>query len=208
MAYAEEGAAGKEFICSDEKTNIFLIGDSIRKGYCADVKAQLADRAEVFYVEDNCRSTQYVMFSLNGWANKFDRREKVSLVLFNCGHWDIAHWLGVEEPLTGKAEYRKNLKMIAAQLKKLFVNARLVFITTTPMNPSGLVGVNPRTNGEIDEYNRLAAETCAELGLDVIDLNGFCRDWDSTYYRDYCHFTEEGFALLAEEMTRRIRAYL
>ena len=49
---------------------------------------------------------------------------------------------------------------------------------------------------------------CAELGLDVIDLNGFCRDWDSTYYRDYCHFTEEGFALLAEEMTRRIRAYL
>ena len=208
MAYVEDGAAGKEFICSDRKKNVFLIGDSIRKGYCARTKALLESQAEVFYVEDNCRSSQYVMFSLNGWSNKFDHREKVSLVLFNCGHWDIAHWLGVEEPLTGKDEYQKNLRMIHGQLKKLFVNAKVVFITTTPMNPSGLVGVNPRTNGEIDAYNQLAAETCAELGADVIDLNGFCRHWDSTCYRDYCHFTEEGFALLGEEMARRIQAYL
>ena len=208
MAYVEEGAAGKKFVCSNEKPNIFLIGDSIRGGYCAEVKSRLADYAEVFYLNDNCRSTQFVIFSLNAWGNLFDCREKVNLVLFNCGHWDIAHWLGSEESLTGKEEYKKNLRMITALLRKIFVNAKLVFATTTPMNPSGVVGVNPRTSKEIDAYNCLAAEVFADLGVDVLDLNGFCRDWDSTFYRDYCHFTEAGYARLADEIVSRIRGYL
>ena len=57
--YVEEGAASAEFICSDTLPNIFLIGDSIRKGYCKTVKDELAGKAEGFYVDDTAaaRST-------------------------------------------------------------------------------------------------------------------------------------------------------
>ena len=34
---------------------IILIGDSIRLGYCGFVKEVLADKAEVFFPEDNCK---------------------------------------------------------------------------------------------------------------------------------------------------------
>ena len=60
---------GAEFSCSETKPNIFLIGDSIRLGYCKTVKDCLADVAEVFYFADNCKSTQYVIFTALGWAN-------------------------------------------------------------------------------------------------------------------------------------------
>lgn len=58
MNYLENGKSGKEFTCSKERPNIFLIGDSIRLGYCETVKKELADIAEVFYVMDNCRKPQ------------------------------------------------------------------------------------------------------------------------------------------------------
>ena len=37
MGYIEDGKSKKQFICSDAKKNVFLIGDSIRQGYCASV---------------------------------------------------------------------------------------------------------------------------------------------------------------------------
>lgn len=48
MNYVENGKSNVEFICSKEKPNIFLIGDSIRLGYCATVKSEMIDVAEVF----------------------------------------------------------------------------------------------------------------------------------------------------------------
>ena len=36
--WVENGVANVIFYCSDEKPNIFPIGDSIRKGYCETVK--------------------------------------------------------------------------------------------------------------------------------------------------------------------------
>ena len=48
----------KQFMCSEDKTNIFLIGDSIRMGYCNYVKEELEGEAEVFFTEDNNKNTQ------------------------------------------------------------------------------------------------------------------------------------------------------
>ena len=137
MNYVENGNASWQFMCDDKKPNIFLIGDSIRRGYCETVKAELRDIASVFYCDDNCRSTQYIIFSLRQWANSFSDREKVDIVQFNCGHWDVAHWNGYEHPLTSENEYAKNIKMIIVTLKEFFPNAKIVFATTTSMNPNG-----------------------------------------------------------------------
>lgn len=204
MKWIEDGAADKSFYCG-EGANIFLIGDSIRKGYCATVRERLSDVARVFYVDDNCRSSQNIIFSMKNWAGRFDDCSKVDIIQFNCGHWDVAHWNGYELSLTSEAEYEKNIRMIILLLRKFFPNARLVFATTTPMNPNGGVGTNPRSNEEIDRYNSIAQRVATELSVDIADLNSATRQWGSECYRDYCHFTPESFERLGESVAEYLR---
>ena len=76
----------KEAVCLQFcQKEYFLIGDSIRMGYCASAREALSDVAEVFYVADNCRNTQNVITNLNGWANMFDDPTRVDMVQFK--HW-------------------------------------------------------------------------------------------------------------------------
>ncbi|MBR2616432.1 MAG: hypothetical protein IKC69_07125 [Clostridia bacterium] len=202
--WVENGDADVAFRCSDTKPNVFLIGDSIRRGYCATVKNAMRDVAEVFYPDTNCRSSQYIIFSLRAWKNSFDRPEKVDLIQFNCGHWDAAHWCHHPLPLTSPEEYKKNLQIIVDLLHGFFPNARLVLATTTPMNPDGgdVGGGNPRTNADLDLYNRIAVEIAEKNGIPVNDLNGFMRSWGSECFKDTCHLTPEAFARLGEEVAR------
>ena len=210
MNWVENGISEIAFSCSQSKTNIFLIGDSIRRGYCATVKEKLADVAEVFYVSENCRNTQNVITSLKKWAGMFDRTDRMNLVHFNCGHWDVAHWNGCAQSLTSETEYAKNIQMIVDLLKRFFPNAKLIFATTTPMNPDGgsTGGVNPRSNDEINRYNRIAVEIATQNGVAISDLNAYMQNWGSEYYTDTCHLTLDAFALLGEEVARRLRGFL
>lgn len=185
------------YVCTTDKKNIFLIGDSIRAGYCIGVQEKMAEQANVFYVLENCRNTQYVIIQLQAWLLRFEKPEMVDAVHFNCGHWDAAHWEGAPEPLTSLEEYRKNLKIIIWLLRKNFVNAKLFFATTTPMNPNGMAGGNPRTTEQIQQYNRVAEEVCAEAEIPVNDLFAFTKDWRSASFKDYCHFTEEANDILS-----------
>ena len=171
MGYVENGNAKTAFDCSAEKANVFLIGDSIRMGYCETVKKELSDVAEVFYIKDNCRSSQFIIVSLEEWKNKFDDASKVNVVQFNCGHWDIARWSGYELPLTSEEEYAKNIKMIIDLLRMKFVNAKIIFATTTPMNPCVDVPcLNPRDNKTIEKYNGIAVKVAKENGVEINDL--------------------------------------
>ncbi len=205
--YVENGEADKAFYTSDTKKNIFLIGDSIRLGYCKYVKAELEESAEVFYVDDNCRSTQYVIFSLNTWKNMFDDPDKIDLVHFNCGHWDAAHFSGTEFPLTSEQEYEKNLHMIIFLIRKLFKNAKIVFATTTPMNPdnTSVRHTNPRTTEQIKRYNEIACEVMAKENIEVNDLFAFTRDFDKSLFADSCHFTDAASQIIAKQVAKHIQ---
>lgn len=213
MSYLEDGNGNvntdKAFVCSHDKKNVLLIGDSIREGYCSYVKESLADIASVFYPNENCKSTHYVAYSLYRWAEDwFDAPERVDLVHFNCGHWDIAHWCGCEQSLTSEEEYGRNIAMIFTLIKKYFVNAKIVFATTTPMNPNGTMGRNVRTTDEIIRYNSIAVKVSKEAGIPINDLYGFTCNWDSSYYKDYCHYTEKASKELGYEVARRLREIL
>ena len=204
MSYLEDGNAGAPAAEFDSgKPSILLIGDSIRIGYCITVRAQLQDVANVFFPQENCRNTQNVITRLLAWSKEFPA-EQIGLIQFNCGHWDIAHWNGYEEPLTSPEEYRRNIRMIIRQLRKLFPNAKLVFATSTAMNPSGLVGVNPRTNAEIQHYNEIAVETATALGVAVNDLWAITATYPQEKFRDYAHLTEPAF----EELGTAVADYL
>lgn len=205
MAYLEERKLSSEFHCTSKKKNIFLIGDSIREGYCSVLKQELADFANLFYMDENNRNTQYVITNLNGYAGKFTNPELVDIVCFNCGHWDIAHWNGAKHSLTSKKEYAKNIEILISSFKKLFINAEVVFSTTTPMNPNGEKGINIRTTEEIAKYNRIAKRVCRKNNVKIIDINSFVLDWGSEYYKDYCHYTEHANLLLGKKIANEIK---
>lgn len=188
--YVEDGIAKKEYI--GDKKKVLLIGDSIREGYCPLVKEYLKDQVEVVYPNVNCRNTHYVLTSLRAWASMFEDTSKVSVVTFNCGHWDIAHWNGEKESLTTQEDYSRNLKRIVGQLRIFFPSAELVFFTTTPVSTSyNGVMINPRSNEEIEKYNAIACRTLNEQNVKVYDLFTVVKDYGESCFKDYCHLTEE-----------------
>ena len=208
MSYLEEKISSHEFICTNEKHNVFLIGDSIREGYCSVVKEHLSDIANVFYTEENNRNTQYVITQLREYHSKFNSPELIDIVHFNCGHWDIAHWNGGAFSLTSISEYARNLELIISLIKVLFVNAVIVFATTSPMNPSGEMGVNCRTNKEIDEYNLVARNLCKKNNIPINDINEYVKDWDAECYKDYAHLTKSANNVLGKKVSERLRDVL
>lgn len=207
MIHIEEWKTNKQFICSNNKKNVFLIGDSIRLQYCAMTREKLSDVAEVFYVDDNCRNTQYVITRLNGWADMFSDPTCVDLVHFNCGHWDIAHWGGSEHSLTSEAEYARNLQIIIDMISKLFPRAKIVFATSTTMNPNGQVGLNPRTNSEVSRYNEIAKAVASKNNIAINDLFAVTKEWDSSCYNDHAHLTDQASIVLGQTIATTIKSF-
>lgn len=185
------------------KKNVFLIGDSIREGYCETVKKELYDIANVVYPNDNCRFTQYVLIRLYDWSKPYQDLN-MDLVHFNCGHWDVAHWNGEEESLNDIETYCGNIKRIIKRLKTIFPNAKIIFATTTAMNPNGSIGINPRSNEEICRYNAAVRKILPE-DVYINDLYKLTSTYNEDKYADYCHFTKSAFEGLGIEVANYIR---
>lgn len=200
LGRTEEGFS--EVMYKGQRKKIFLIGDSICRGYRPFVKENFKDTYDVVYPEENCRNSQYIITSLFGWANAFEDTSDVELVSFNCGHWDISHWNGEEESLTNITEYANNIKRIIAHLRNFFPKAKILFLTTTPMNPSYKKdSQNIRTNEEIIQYNAVALEVAKEQGVFTEDLFTFMENWDASNFIDYVHLTPNAAQRLGNHIT-------
>ena len=204
--YLEDAINDRELQETDKKI-VLLIGDSMRMGYCETVKNELVDIAEVVYPNDNCRFTQYVLTMLNAWAGLCDK-EKVDLVQFNCGHWDAAHFGGEEFPLNSIEVYTQNIRRIIKRIRTTFPNAKVVFATSTPMNPNGTCSINYRTTEDIIRYNEAALSVVREMNVEVNDIFSFMQDWGSECFADYGHLTKEYFEILGKHVAGYIREKL
>ncbi len=202
--YVEEGSSSVGSAVNENKKQVLLIGDSIREGYCEYVKEELKDVADVYFPPVNCRNTQYIITSLRLWVNLCDP-EKVDVIHFNAGHWDIAHWSEIGDSLTTKKEYAKNITKIVKIANLIFPNAKIVFATTTPMNPERVAPINPRTTKEIIAYNNRAKKTCKKLGVPVNDLFELAITWGAEMFKDYCHLVDDGYKLLAKQVVEEIK---
>lgn len=204
--YVENGSDQRLSACDTKRKNVFLIGDSIRIGYCETVKRALADVAQVVYPAENCRNSGYIVTRLHGWAQEFDGAH-MDIVHFNCGQWDAAHFNGWQDSLTPLDVYERNLRWIIWQLRKEFPRAALHMATTTPMNPTNdtLPAQNPRTRAEIVRYNETALRVAAQEGISVNDLFSYAENWPSSCYKDTCHYTDEAFAQLGLKVARYLR---
>lgn len=186
--------------------NVLLLGDSIRLGYCAFVKEELKDTANVFYPEENCQFTQYTLVSLPRWVTVPEvAPDKIDLVHWNNGHWDVAHWNKEEVSLNTPEQYAVMLERIYRKLRFFCPNAKIIFALTTPVSPGIGVMANPRSNEEIRQYNGAASDVMKKQGVPVNDLYTLAeKEIPASLYRDYCHFKEEGYRILGRQVAKVI----
>ena len=196
---------------------VLLIGDSIREGYCEQVKELLKNDYEVIYPPVNCRSSQAIIISLHNWVT-ITRPEDVEFVHFNCGQWDTGRFYNDKYPLTEPKEYKRNLGMIIRILNKLFPNAQVIIATTTPMNPDdkealdkALVEPNPalilhpRTTKDVIKYNKIVKNVAKEYNVTVNDLYKTVNKFDGSYFIDCAHLTKDGYDILAKKIVKLIK---
>jgi len=206
LGRTEEGFSNIKY--DSKRKKIFLIGDSLCRGYRPFVKENFKETYDVVYPEENCRNSQYILTTLRAWVNAFSNTDDVELVSFNCGHWDIAHWNGDEESLTNITEYGNNIKRIIKHLKMFFPNAKILFFTTSPMSPGNKNSQNPRSNDEIMSYNKVAVQAAKESNIFVEDMYAFMEKWDESSFIDYVHLTLEANQTLGNYVSDNISKLL
>ena len=205
--------------------NILLLGDSIRMGYDSYVKEKLANRANVFFSEDNGRFAQYTLRTLSDWKKQLSWPE-IQLVHWNNGLWDCMHLNSCiagcppekagetfspanvpgglhfdEDPLTPPEIYRYMLVRVLTRIRQLFPGAEVVFATTTHVIEEMAQGAY-RSNAEIESYNCVARETLIPLGVRINELGRFAMEFCRYLHPegDWVHYNAEGNSLLASEV--------
>lgn len=210
MFYVENGSDQRLYQAQEGRKVVLLLGDSMRLGSCATTKRELEDIADVVYPEENCRNSQYIITRIRAWAQELDG-EHISLVHFNCGHWDAAHFNRDEEALTPLDQYERNIHCIVRNIRRLFPNAKICFGTTTPINPDERLleqANNPRTRASIIQYNEAAVRAAKAENIPIDDIFSFTEDWPSSMYIDACHFTPEAFEKMGCFVAKFIRSQL
>ncbi len=188
--------------------NVFLVGDSIRVGFCETVKSELSDIAVVTYPDDNCAYTQYTYVNLPGWAAAKTDPKKVDLVYWNNGHHDTAHWMKDDDdgPLNSPEVYAYMLRRLVRRMHNVFPNAKIIFYTTTHRQDGLEDMMHPRSNEEIDTYNAVAREVMSEAGVAVSDVCAYADSLtDDPKFADGVHFTTECFEKIGKFVAREIR---
>jgi hypothetical protein len=175
---------------------IFLIGDSIRMGYDKYVKDALANVAEVYYPEENCKFAEYVLRCAHEWKRKLELGDDIDLVHWNAGLWDCLELFG-DEPLSTPEYYENAIGRIDKRLRLLFPKAKIVFATSTSVNEKM---ANPdffRHNSVIEKYNEIAKRALSDTDTVINDLWSLSLTFPDSYRSDWVHFyTPEGTEMI------------
>ena len=178
---------------------ILLIGDSIRTGYDKYVKMAFENIAEVYYPNDNCRFTSYIIRYLHDWKLELDCGEDVDLIHWNVGLWDSLRMTD-GELLIPIEIYKDNVERICKMIQTYFPRAKMIFATSTPVQ-EGLFGVLKRYNKDVEAYNEAAVEVVKRYGGGINDLYTLLASAPKTYYSDMTHFfTKEGTQLITDQV--------
>jgi lysophospholipase L1-like esterase len=190
----------------DERVRrITLIGDSIRMGYQAFVRAELEDAAELWWPQENGGTSQNILEHLEAWV----LAREPGLVHINCGLHDLRKAFGAAEAAVPLSQYRTNVETM---LRRILARGgmKVIWATTTPVNEQwhhqrkGL----DRFEADVEAYNREAAEVARRLGVAINDLFAVVMRAGRDRYlqEDGVHFTEAGYRLLGETVAEAVRA--
>jgi hypothetical protein len=190
--------------------NVLILGDSISIAYTLPVRKLLAGKANVFRPLSadgkrpaNCGGTTAGVQSIDDWL----AGRRWDVIHFNWGLHDMKHVKRAgtsansddpSDPLQADVEtYAANLRAIVAKLEA--TGARLVFATTTPVQPGTTKPLRePESPGL---YNAAATAIMRDRGIGVNDLYGFCLPrLESLQIPKNVHFTSAGSEALAGEV--------
>ncbi|CAA6676340.1 MULTISPECIES: sulfatase-like hydrolase/transferase [unclassified Lentimonas] len=198
------------FTSDPDLPNVLILGDSISIGYTLQVRALLADRANVFRPmgrkgnrRENCNGTGYGIANIDRWL----AAEKWDVIHFNWGLHDLKHvkTAGTNDKSNDPndptqatlEEYTANMQVLIEKLKA--TGAELIFATTTPVVPGTL---NPLRVPEAPvRYNATALEMMEANGIRVNDLHAYVLPHlDEWQLPTNVHFKPVGSNALAERV--------
>ncbi|MGI6713593.1 MAG: SGNH/GDSL hydrolase family protein [Bacilli bacterium] len=188
-----------------KKTEILLLGDSIRLFYEPRVRDLLGDEFNVSSPMENCKFTSLTLYTLPTWLSSVP---KPDIIHFNNGLWDIAIVHDEDGNFTPLNQYLLNMNRIVRELKK--TGAKLIFATTTPTNPLKRIRQKPNIsihkNEDITKYNTAVVELMKSEGVVIDDLFAVVNSNINRYIRkdDLIHPTEEGIEVLAQAVVKCI----
>ena len=185
---------------------VFLIGDSIRKGYDKYVKMSLDGVAEVASPQENCRFTSYIIRNLFEWK-KQSGWDDADLVHWNAGLWDTLVMLdGLH--LVDIETYGKNVERICNLIKMLFPSAKMIFATSTPVQEE-LFKEHKRYNRDVEAYNAIAIDIVQKHGGKINDLYTTMSACPVSYHSDLTHYyTKDGTRVITDQVLAHIEAAL
>lgn len=191
------------------KTRVTLLGDSIRLGYEATVRAELADLAEIWSPEENCMHSVHHACNLRPWY--LDRA--ADLIHVNFGLWDCRRLdADRSDNLVPEELFARNLDHILERVRAAS-RATVVWATITPVVQARFdarfsrPGDPCRVASDVERYNAAAAPVLARHGVAVNDLHALveARGRERLVCEDGVHFTTEACAVLGREVARFIR---
>ena len=187
---------------------ILLLGDSIRKGYDNYVREAFEDTARVYFPEENCMFSSYILRMLNDWKTSLDTGDDVDIVHWNAGLWDDLV-LSDGRNNTSLDNYKENIERICIMIKKLFPNAKNIFATSTPVIEDGFGGFHfRRYNNDTETYNAVATKIVTEHGGYINDLYTLLKNAPTEYHSDQTHYySREGTEIICNQVISTIETY-
>ncbi|MCK9477938.1 MAG: discoidin domain-containing protein [Firmicutes bacterium] len=186
--------------------NVLVMGDSISIGYTPYLRELLSNRANVYIIPENSSHTANGIGKMSYWLGY--GQMNWSVIVFNFGLHDLRYSDYDAENgtiITDVEQYGKNLGDIIAIMRAAEQGANLVWCTTTPV-PEGAGG---RIAGSEMAYNAVSTPIMAANDIRICD---FAADIPNlpAYHKapNDVHFSEEGYALMAETLSETVKASL
>ena len=182
-----------DYVKDDPKLpRVFLIGDSVSRGYTLPARVALERKANVHRAPENCGPTSNGIKKMEVWLGE--------------GKWDVIHFnFGIHDRKTSAKDYGDRLELIVKQLKA--TGAKLIWASTTPIPPDTKDG--PEATTAIIEKNRIAADIMKKHMVHVNDLFGFISPQLSKVQNPMdVHFKGEGYDMLGRQVALKIEEIL
>ena len=198
---------------SNELPKVVLIGDSIRIGYQTFVIKELSGIANVWAPDQNCRTTDNIIYHLHHWIKK----QKPDLVHMNAGLHDIrtlSFDLGPGNTIVKPVHYKDNLETIFGWIQK-YVKCKVIWATTTPVIDQKVKSRHAeaqdftRYNADVQVINKIAKQVADKYDIPINDLYSLVKKHLLKEMKeDGVHFHKKASKILGEKVADEIRKYL
>src|SRR5438105_1425293 len=177
---------------------VLLIGDSITRGYYAEVEKRLAGKAFVARLATSRFVADPVL--LREIALVLDET-KFDVIHFNNGMHGWQH---------SDAEYRKSFPQFLATISAHAPQAKLIWASTTPLRDGKAVTYDTQTeysDERVAARNAIAAEIVTAQKIPINDLNAAMRGHPE-YHSDEVHFNDQGIQIQAAQVSAQVEKLL